>query len=112
MAAKTFLTTTVRNVMGGNHNSVTTSPRGLVQLQDYRRTEKPTHPNRAPYTLPMNIIAFRQPVYRAQTPPPAPRVSPEELRSRAEWQWFAYGAVMFVLGILAHMAWLSAWPPP
>ena len=106
MAAKTFLTTTAANAMGDNHNSVSTNPHGLVLLQNYRRIEKLTH--RAPYKFPMTIVPFPHAVYQPLTLPHALRFSPEQLQFRAELRRLAYGAGMFVLGILAHIAWLSA----
>jgi hypothetical protein len=92
--------------MGDNHNSVITSPRGLVLLQDYRRIEKP--PRRAPYTPPKTIVPFRHAVYQPLTPPPVVNLLPERLRFRVEQQRLAYGAGMFALGILLHVAWLRA----
>jgi hypothetical protein len=73
--------------------------RGPV-LQDYRQTEK---------LIPgMNVVPFRHPIYRPPIPP-APSPLLEQLRSRAEARRLVYGVGMFVLGILAHMAWLRVW---
>ena len=91
--------------MSDNHNLVTTSSRGLVVLKDYRRIEKPPH--HAPYKTPMTIVPFRQAVYQPLTPLPTLRLSPEQLRFRAGLRRLAYGAGMFMLGILAHIAWLN-----
>ncbi len=75
--------------------------RGPV-LHQYRRTEE-----LIPGT---NVVPFLHPIYRRRIPPETrPSPSSEQLRSRAEVRWLVYGAGMFVLGILAHMAWLRAW---
>ena len=71
-------------------------------LQQYRQTEE-LIPGR-------NVIPFRHPIDRPRIPPETrPSRSLTQLRSRAEVRWLVYGAAMFVLGILAHMAWLRAW---
>jgi hypothetical protein len=66
---------------------------------------EPGHQNRNPYKVPMNIIPFR----RARRPPILPAPSSSSLRIRIELYRLVYGAGMFVLGILAHMAWPKVW---
>jgi hypothetical protein len=102
MAVIRFLT--AKNTPGGSHNPVTIIPRGVVSLQAYRRTEEPMPKNGGAYKFAMNIVPSRHPIYL----PLAPRPSSDHLRFHFELRRLAYGAGMFVLGILAHMAWLSA----
>jgi hypothetical protein len=63
----------------------------------------------APLQPRMNIVPFRHPIYRRRPAAPAPSPSPQQLRSRAEVGRLVYGAGMFVLGIVAHTAWLRVW---
>jgi hypothetical protein len=97
---------TRKNTPGGSHNPVTIIPRGVVSLQAYRRTEDLMPENGSAYKFAMNIVRSRHPTHL----PLAPRSSSDQLRFHFEMRRLAYGAGMFVLGILAHMAWLSARP--
>ena len=80
---------------------------GIAQLEppSYGRTE-PAHQNRSPYKVPTNIIPFHR---LARRPPTPPAPSSSSLRFRVELYRLVYGAGMFVLGILAHMAWPKVW---
>jgi hypothetical protein len=107
MVAKTFLTVTTTNAADGTHNSITIKSREVVPLQAYRRTEK--RQNGSDYKFAMNIVPFRPHLSQQLTLPLIVHSSPEQLRFRLELRRLAYGAGMFALGILAHMAWLDAW---
>ena|SRR6266567_2781162 len=80
---------------------------GIAQLEppSYASTA-PVHQNRNPYKVPANIIPFHR---LARRPPTRPAPSPSSLPFRVELYRLVYGAGMFVLGILAHVAWLKVW---
>lgn len=77
----------------------------MTRKQFYGSTQ-PAHQNRNPYKVPTIIIPFHRLAHQPPTPP-APISSP--LPFRVELYRLVYGTGMFVLGILAHMAWLKAW---
>jgi hypothetical protein len=81
---------------------------GIEQSEapSYASTE-PAHQNRNPHKVPTNIIPFH---HFARQPPTPPVPSSSRLRFRVELYRCVYGAGMFVLGILAHMAWPKVWP--
>lgn len=78
---------------------------GQLEPPPYGSTER-VHQNSNPYKVATNIFPFDHFAHRRPRPP-AP--SPSPLRLRVELHRLVYGAGMFVLGILAHMAWLRAW---
>ncbi len=80
---------------------------GIEQLEppSYASTE-PAHQNRNPYKVPTNIIPFH---HLARQPPTPSVPSSSPFRFRVELYRLVYGAGMFVLGILAHMAWPKVW---
>src|SRR4051812_35555209 len=71
----------------------------------YESTES-AHQNRNPYKDSTNILPFN---HFAHQPPTPPALRPSPIGVRVELYRLIYGAGMFVLGILAHMAWLRAW---
>ena len=77
-----------------------------VERPSYGSTER-AQQNRNPYKVPTNIIPFH---HFARQPPTPPVPSSSRLRFRVELYRCVYGAGMFVLGILAHMAWPKVWP--
>ena len=97
---------TAKNTPDGSHNPVTIIPRGVVSLQAYRRTEELMPENGRAYKFAANIVPSRHPIHL----PLSPRSSSDHLRFHCELRRLAYSACMFVLGILAHMAWLSVRP--
>ena len=76
-----------------------------LELPSYGTTE-PARQNRSPYKVPMNTFPFH---HLARRPPTPPAPSSSSLPFRVELYRLVYGAGMFVLGILAHMAWLKVW---
>jgi hypothetical protein len=109
MAVKTFLTVTTKSATGATRNARIISPRRVVPPQAYRRTENPAPQNRDTCEFAPNIVPFRHLVYRPLAVPIAAYSSTDQLRFRIELHRLAYGAGMFALGILAHMAWLDGW---
>lgn len=97
MVANTFLTVTNANAADSE----------VVPLRSYRRAEK--RQNGSAFKSAMNIVPFRLRHSQRQKLPVIVHSSPAQVRFRLELRRLAYGAGMFALGILAHMAWLDAW---